>query len=134
MEHIERVTTVMTGSITRWFVLTDHRNSVWFFGGGHDQEKLSVGSALGCWVTEVLGLVVHIPSGCVAKINIRDCDRDRDPLPLLPRIERMVTRTQFDFDHQVPLRISKKKAQTDTHVSFWAYVWVFIYVYVFIFL
>jgi hypothetical protein len=30
----------------------------------------SVGSALGCWVREGLGLVVHIPSGCVAKINI----------------------------------------------------------------
>jgi hypothetical protein len=29
-----------------------------------------VGSALGCWVKEGLGLVVHIPSGCVAKINI----------------------------------------------------------------
>jgi hypothetical protein len=29
-----------------------------------------VRSALGCWVKEGLGLVLHIPSGCVAKINI----------------------------------------------------------------
>ncbi len=81
-----------------------------------------------------LRLVVHVPSGCAAKINIRDRDRGRDPLPLLPRIERMVTRTLFDFDHHVPLRISKQKSQTDTHVFFWASVWVFLYVYVFIFL
>jgi hypothetical protein len=29
-----------------------------------------VGSAQGCWVKEGLGLVVHVPSECVAKINI----------------------------------------------------------------
>ncbi len=29
-----------------------------------------VGSALGCWVKEGLELVVHVPSECVAKINI----------------------------------------------------------------
>ncbi len=28
-------------------------------------------AALGCWVKEGLGFVVHIPSGCVAKINIQ---------------------------------------------------------------
>jgi hypothetical protein len=35
-----------------------------------------VGSALGCWVQEgcqgyKLGLVDHVPSGCIAKINIQ---------------------------------------------------------------
>ncbi len=50
----------------------------------------SVRSALGCWVKEGSGLVVHIPSGCVAKINIRDRDRDRVCLHVCShRINRM---------------------------------------------
>jgi hypothetical protein len=36
----------------------------------HAHYSDPVGSALGCWVKEGLGLVVHIPSGCVARINI----------------------------------------------------------------
>ncbi len=33
------------------------------------KARALVGSALGCWVKEGLGLVVHVPVGCVAKIN-----------------------------------------------------------------
>jgi hypothetical protein len=35
-----------------------------------ETETVNSNLALRCWVKEGLGLVVHIPSGCVAKINI----------------------------------------------------------------
>ena len=47
----------------------------------HHADSLANGvhTALGYWVKEGVGLVVHFPLGDVAKI-LRDRDRDRDPV------------------------------------------------------